>query len=386
MAPNPAATCQGGFSGICPGPNPIAQRNYPPHSFIETYFGNGSLPSLNLTGSLAFQRQLYLAVLSQAIEMKADIGTRRTNAHTGTIYWQGAKSYKRVKRDCFMMTSPCCLRSCAANEIWPTGGWGSLEYGTVGFTPGQVVGGRWKILHHWVSSILYKDAFFTCGVDGRCLVRNDSPVRPLGGTAIAQLLKLSNASTQTAAPVFVMSEPVNLGLGFGAVQQFCLGGGNWSTACEPLGSVVSRFGCSATGVDCVLLLEVDPSTGGLPAAASWELLAIPGAVAPSLPPAVVQAVVATNPNADRSVNVTVTSAGGLAALFVTLTTAAQGRFSDNAIIIPGSTGGSSYWAALGNSVTLRFIGFPVSADGSGADVDIGLLASSLRVEHLAQYV
>lgn len=24
------------------------------------------------------------------------------------------------------------------NEIWPTGGWGSIEYGTVGFTGGQV--------------------------------------------------------------------------------------------------------------------------------------------------------------------------------------------------------------------------------------------------------
>ncbi len=67
MAPNPAKTCTGGFSGICPGPNPIAQRNYPPHSFIETYFGGvpGLTPSLNTTGAMPFQRQLYLAVLAQ---------------------------------------------------------------------------------------------------------------------------------------------------------------------------------------------------------------------------------------------------------------------------------------------------------------------------------
>ena len=35
------------------------------------------------------------------------------------------------------------------NEIWPTGGWGSIEYGTVGYTKGQVLGGRWKPLQHW---------------------------------------------------------------------------------------------------------------------------------------------------------------------------------------------------------------------------------------------
>jgi hypothetical protein len=30
------------------------------------------------------------------------------------------------------------------NEIWPTGGWGSIEYGSA--VPGQVEGGRWKPL------------------------------------------------------------------------------------------------------------------------------------------------------------------------------------------------------------------------------------------------
>lgn len=130
MAPNPAATCQGSFSGICPGPNPIAQRNYPPHSFVETYFGAETLPSLNLTGPLAFQRQLYLAVLSQALEMKADIGTRRTNAHTGTIYWQGVGGRREGRGALLRGTHPRPRpppRPSAANEIWPTGGWGSLE-------------------------------------------------------------------------------------------------------------------------------------------------------------------------------------------------------------------------------------------------------------------
>ena len=32
------------------------------------------------------------------------------------------------------------------NEIWPTGGWGSVEYGSA--VEGQVLGGRWKPLQY----------------------------------------------------------------------------------------------------------------------------------------------------------------------------------------------------------------------------------------------
>jgi hypothetical protein len=91
---NPASTCQASFSGICPGENPLAQRNYPADTFILTYFPG--FTDFNITGASSFQKQLYLAVLSQGIEMKADITVRRSNNHWGTIFWQ-------------------------LNEIWPTG-------------------------------------------------------------------------------------------------------------------------------------------------------------------------------------------------------------------------------------------------------------------------
>ena len=39
------------------------------------------------------------------------------------------------------------------NEIWPTGGWGSIEYGTP--VQGQVVGGRWKPLQHFLRRSVY---------------------------------------------------------------------------------------------------------------------------------------------------------------------------------------------------------------------------------------
>ncbi len=44
-------------------------------------------------------------MMSQALESKGDVEVRRSQNHWGTITWQ-------------------------AGEIWPTGGWGSLEYST----------------------------------------------------------------------------------------------------------------------------------------------------------------------------------------------------------------------------------------------------------------
>ena len=50
------------------------------------------------------------------------------------------------------------------NEIWPTVGWGSLEYGPPpGFTPGQVRGGRWKPLHYFYKNALMTDVMATSG-------------------------------------------------------------------------------------------------------------------------------------------------------------------------------------------------------------------------------
>jgi hypothetical protein len=64
------------------------------------------------TGELAFKRQLYQCMLGQALHMKSSMELHRSVNQFGTMIWQ-------------------------LGEIWPTGGWGSLEYGTPGM-PGQV--------------------------------------------------------------------------------------------------------------------------------------------------------------------------------------------------------------------------------------------------------
>jgi beta-mannosidase len=68
------------------------------------------------------------------------------------------------------------------------------------------------------------------------------------------------------------------------------------------------------------------------------------------------------------VPITVTADGG-AALFVTLTTLAQGRFSDNAFLLPPGDAAA---------VTIDFLPFgPLDADA---------LATTLRVEHFGLYM
>ena len=89
---------------------PQAERNYPCDNLILGYFGNtkATAHSLDEIGEEAFKRQLYQCMVAQALAMSSDIETRRSINTFGIVTWQ-------------------------LNEIWPTGGWGSLEYGTVGY-------------------------------------------------------------------------------------------------------------------------------------------------------------------------------------------------------------------------------------------------------------
>ena len=115
MAPD---TCNGGFSKSCKGNNPMAERNYPCDSIINTYFGKDP-KTFDEVGELVFKKQLWQCMIGQALWMKSYIESQRSKNEMGHLIWQ-------------------------LNEIWPTGGWGSLEYGTPNF-PGQVIGGRYTV-------------------------------------------------------------------------------------------------------------------------------------------------------------------------------------------------------------------------------------------------
>jgi hypothetical protein len=99
---------------------------------------------LSKTGAGALQQQLYFCMFGQALRMKSQLEGWRANNIWGVLLWQ-------------------------FNEVWPTGGWGSIEYGTP--VKGQVSGGRWKPLQYMLQAaggrILLTSAVFTRGMIGR---------------------------------------------------------------------------------------------------------------------------------------------------------------------------------------------------------------------------
>ena len=110
----------------------MTERNYPADNFVQVYFGAAARAALRESGALALQRACWFQTVAQMLQQKGDIEARRSANAQGTVTWQ-------------------------LNEIWPTGGWGSLEYGTVGYTEGQVLGGRWKPMHYLFESHLYAE-------------------------------------------------------------------------------------------------------------------------------------------------------------------------------------------------------------------------------------
>merc|ERR1711935_658414 len=146
-------------------------------------------------GEQAFKKQLWQCMVGQALLIKQNIETRRSKNEFGIIVWQ-------------------------FNEIWPTGGWGSIEYGTAGWTKGQVLGGRWKPLQYWYRSSIYTDVMATCGgspTAPQCYVNNDLPI-PFEGS-----VTISSIDFATGKESVVKEMQLDMAAGVGVTQRFDLG-------------------------------------------------------------------------------------------------------------------------------------------------------------------
>jgi len=314
----------------------MAQRNYPCDNLINVYFGVHPDEYFNMTGESVFKQQLYQCMLSQALHVKADIETQRSRNELGCLVWQ-------------------------LNEIWPTGGWGSLEYGTP--VKGQVLGGRWKPLHYFYRSSVFADVMAACGAGGRCYVKNDGN-KAFEGSCTVSALEFSTG-----------------GITVLATQHFS------GASRLPAGPGIKRhFQLSETidGTAHLLVARCVDSTGH-PVSVNEIALVPPKSM--TLPSAAVTALVADKHNEDGSVNITLST--DRPALYVVLTTRAQGRFSHNAFaLVPLAS--ASEQAALFfhghapgevgevSKAVVRF--WPFGSDAA----DIAALKSSLRIEHLQQ--
>ena len=156
---------------------------------------------------------------------------------------------------------------------------------------------------------------------------------------------------------FIASRPLNLSMGAGVMQWGCVDGTYWP--CVGYQAALIAANCSLSASDCVLLLDVLDATGAV-VASSHELLAPPSAL--TLVPSTVTV---SSLNACPE-NACITLSATAPALYVVLTTAAQGRFSDNAFVLRGGSHG----------VNFTFFG----------PVDLSLLESTLRIEHAQMYM
>ena len=289
------------------------------------------------------------------------------------------------------------------NEIWPTGGWGSLEYGAAA-AKGQVIGGRWKILHNLMRQSSFADVFVGCGIATRnpeasiqtadsrsiggssplCYMRNDTPDRFVG-TVTVSLIALGTGKitplTTIAASVAAIGGELE-----GSAQLFCPNGkallGPSVSGVAECGSFASLLqsvpACDPTS--CYIDVRVEPaaspsnSTGGsLPLYGRNELL-LAAPLQLKLPLITLEAVVAPDAGDAEdgaSVAVTVTANRVGVAAYVWLSTLAAGRFEPNGFMMgAGNT----------QQTVVRFVPF------GQQPVDVPTLRASVRVEHLGEHL
>ena len=107
-----------------------------------------------------------------------------------------------------------------------TGGWGSLEYGTP--VKGQVLGGRWKVMHHALQQSAFADVVASCGKEmtstgageygiggiagstangsALCYIRNDLPT-PFTGTVAVEAIHFMSGQAVRLSTVPVSIPP-----------------------------------------------------------------------------------------------------------------------------------------------------------------------------------
>jgi hypothetical protein len=213
-----------------------------------------------------------------------------------------------------------------------------------------------------------------------CFVRNDSPIAFEGSVAV-EFVEFAGAASIALATI-----PVRVPAGGGAMQFFCPTGkkavDDGSTlSCPTFEELFAATpACAQGGSACIMHVTVTASATAAEAAAAATTartlsdatlpLAVPGTFV--LPQATITATLsggAISIDGDASgvaVAISVESKSSGLALYVWLSTLAQGRFSDNGFMMkPGK-------------ITITFLPF--------GPLDAALLASSLRVEHLGQHL
>ena len=258
---------------------------------------------------------------------------------------------------------------------------GSLEYG--GPKPGQLLGGRWKPLHYWYRRSIFAPVMATCGLASsrpphdhspplvQCYAKNDLPLPFDGEVRVDRVHLMSGTVTQ------VDRRQLTMAAGAGTSE--------WWTLNAAVNATVEVL--KVTVVEAPITGAATPAgtragaavARAPPAAAKGKnrsllcdntlLFTTPQGL--QLPAAhVTFSVGSFTPGTSRTVPILVRT--NATALYVTLTSTAAGRFSDNAFLMLASE----------SPVQVDFVPFGGGAvDAATADA----LQRSLRVEHAQIY-
>lgn len=307
------------------------ERNNAADNEIVTFFAVNYPEDFETASELNLKKQLYLAMIAQALIVKSDISTRRSRNSFGTVVWQH-------------------------NEVWPTGGYGSIEYGSTSSTKGQVIGGRWKPLHYFYKDHLFTDLFVSCSFDARCFVKNDNPLKVM---YVVLILKLMNIDTSLETIIQSRTIELKNGLTKDATKWFCASSLDSNpNNCAPWDSFLPTYDCSIN--NCILLATIE-SLNGDSIYNSFELLAPPKLMI--LP----KANVTFDIKCDSDIGTTeINVFTDQFALFVGLTTEANGRFDQNFFLLPAGQIKKILFSPFGH-------------------LDCNLLLESTRIEHVALY-
>jgi hypothetical protein len=172
----------------------------------------------------------------------------------------------------------------------------------------QVIGGRWKPLHYLYKNSIYTDVALACGGNGLCYIKNDSPF-PFSGKVIIYSVTFASGAINT-----IYNTSVTMATGAGVTKYFTVDLSSVERTEQVL--VAQAFNKSEENV-CNNVIPLLPPMNL------------------TLPMAEVTATVIDSINDDGTVDIEVKT--DKVAMYVVLTTLAQGRFSDNAfLMLPGS--------------------------------------------------
>jgi beta-mannosidase len=309
---------RGAFFAPCTGRNAMAQRNWAADNLVWSYFGPALL---NASGEAAFKGGLFQSQVAGALNMLTVVEGHRSGNYLGAIAWQ-------------------------LNEIWPTGGWGSLEYGSPA-SPGSLRGGRWKPMHYWFKSHLFAPVMSACGYAGRafaCYVSNARSGEAFVGTLTLTAIDLASGAGRVWATLPMAAPP-----GPGALA--------WATPNATLPNATTT------------LLLASLVEQGASQAFDEHVVHLTAPLNLRVQRATVTATPAAQPNADGTVDIAM--ATDAVALFVTLTCGAEGRFSDNAFLLLPSAPRTVQWVPF--------------VPGGDAAQNYALLKQTLRVEDHSAY-